>query len=485
MNKEDKSYSLVLASIYVLFFLIIFSSTESLSSAQSNSLAEYAYVPNIETNTVSVINTTTNTVTATLPVGTIPNGVAINQDGSKVYVTSTGNDEDPGRRFSIIYTDTYEVVPKLVGEGYGYKPLGIAITPDETLYIASSVTEKVYAINQTALKTTPISVGIRPLGLAITLDGKWVYVANQGSGTVSVINTTTNNVTITVPVGSEPYEVAVDPNGECVYVTNEGSGTVSVINTTTNNVTATVPVGIHPTGVVVTPDSKKVYVANHNSYKGTVSVINTTTLKVTPIDIQGVNLCGVAVTHNGDFVYVTATGSKNVSGGVFVINTTTDIPKKVLGGSGQTGLGQFIGPVPGSKLETKTTLSFSPNQSLTSEISKSMTLTAAVSVSSKGAEELTGKVIFMDECAPIGNGSDVNLVGQAILDTSSLPNGSHSIIARYSGNDIFRPSTSPFLTIKVPEKNSSGKIIGIIATFIVLITAIINFITAYVNKARK
>lgn len=139
MRKGDKAYFLVLTLTSLLFFLIIFSFTDSISKAQTDSSTEYVYVPNTKTNEVYVINATTNNIIATLPVGKIPNGVAVNRDGSKIYVTNTGDDEVPGRRFSIIYTDTYEVMPRLVGEGRGYKPLGIAISPDETLYIASSV----------------------------------------------------------------------------------------------------------------------------------------------------------------------------------------------------------------------------------------------------------------------------------------------------------------------------------------------------------
>jgi YVTN family beta-propeller protein len=261
-----------------------------------------------------------------------------------------------------------------------------------------------------------------------------------------------------------------------VYVTNEASNNVSVINTTTNNVTTTVAVGIHPTGVAVTPDGKKVYVANHNSYKGTVSVIDTTTHKVTTIDVQAVNLCGVAVTHNGNFVYVTATGSKDISGGIFVINTTTDIPKKVLGVTGSTGLGQFIGPVPGYQLETKTTL-ISSNQNLTSQ-TLTTTLIATVSVSSQEREKPSGKVVFMDESVQIGNGSDINSAGQAFLETSLLPNGSHSIIARYKGNDKFRPSTSSSLTLNVigeipPKKNLFEKISDNIVSIFVALCGIV------------
>ena len=57
-----------------------------------------------------------------------------------------------------------------------------------------------------------------------------------------MISTATNTVTATVTVGSNPWGVAVTPNGAYAYVTNEGSDTVSVISTATNTVTATITV---------------------------------------------------------------------------------------------------------------------------------------------------------------------------------------------------------------------------------------------------
>ncbi len=60
-----------------------------LGSAQS--LAQNAYITNYGSNTVSVIDTATNTVTATIPVGIDPYGVAVTPDGSKVYVANVGS----------------------------------------------------------------------------------------------------------------------------------------------------------------------------------------------------------------------------------------------------------------------------------------------------------------------------------------------------------------------------------------------------------
>jgi YVTN family beta-propeller protein len=126
---------------------------------------------------------------------------------------------------------------------------------------------------------SPIPIGNVPVGLAVTPDGSTVYVANNASNTVSVINTGTNTVTTTIPGGSGPWGVAVTPDGSTVYVSNDIGSTVSAIATATNTVTFTIPVGPSPFGVSVTPDGDVVYVANGGS--NTVSVIATATNTVT------------------------------------------------------------------------------------------------------------------------------------------------------------------------------------------------------------
>ena len=80
-----------------------------------------------------------------------------------------------------------------------------------------------------ATVTATIPVGSYPWGIAVSPNGQYVYVANQGDSSVSVINTASNTVTATIPVGSTPRGIAVSPNGQYVYVTNFGSNTVSVL----------------------------------------------------------------------------------------------------------------------------------------------------------------------------------------------------------------------------------------------------------------
>lgn len=484
MRKGDKSYSLFLTSTAFLLLLIIISSIELVATAHSDLSAEYAYVPNEKSNTVSVINTTTDAVISTVPVGNVPVGVAISLDGTKVYVTNFGNDDIPGRTVSIIDTATEEVTSMNVEEGKPGKPAGVAIYPyEQKVYVAKLLNGKVRAVDLITNKASDIPVGTDPCGIAITPDGSRIYVANTGSNTISVINTVTNNVTKTVNVGVKPYGVAVNKNGTKVYVTNMESSNVSVINTITNEVTDNLTAGKDPHGIAVTPDEKWVYVANHNTPMGTVSVINTTTKDVTNITV-GKNPCGVAVNKNGTKIYVTNSGTTDDLGGtVSVIDTET---KTVMGqpisvGIRPSGLGQFIGSVPGSRVETMTTLTSSPNRFLVGE---SRTLTATVSATSQVTEKPSGTVTFMEGATSIG--TETLSDGQAILDTSLLSNGSHSIIARYKGNNQFRPSTSSSFTLIGQDLSSKKSVLEhpIVAGIIIAVVSGIISLGLYIIKKK-
>jgi YVTN family beta-propeller protein len=77
--------------------------------------------------TVSVIDTATGWVTATVPVGIGPNRVVVAPDGRHAYVTDYGTDTTPDTAVSVIDTATNAVTATIpVGKG----PRGIAVTPD-------------------------------------------------------------------------------------------------------------------------------------------------------------------------------------------------------------------------------------------------------------------------------------------------------------------------------------------------------------------
>jgi YVTN family beta-propeller protein len=84
-----------------------------------------AYVTNMASGTVSVINTSNRRVIKTIPVGTEPFGCALTPNGQKLYVANQSSDT-----VSVINTATDLVVKTITG--VGVKPHGIAITADGT-----------------------------------------------------------------------------------------------------------------------------------------------------------------------------------------------------------------------------------------------------------------------------------------------------------------------------------------------------------------
>ncbi len=93
-----------------------------------------------------------------------------------------------------------------------------------------------------------------PAALAVTPNGKTLYVINEGSQTVNLINTANNTIDGSISVGNTPDGIAVTPDGLTAYVSNETDNTVSTIDTATKKVSQVITVGNGPDGIAITPD---------------------------------------------------------------------------------------------------------------------------------------------------------------------------------------------------------------------------------------
>ena len=244
----------------------------------------FAYVINTLGDTVSVISAATNTVVATVPVATFPQGIAITPNGAFAYVTSSA-----ASTISVIDTATNTVVATIPVSSI---PFRIAIAPNQPL---AYVTHGAFDPSVTVLNTTtntvvanipvPVNATIAP---AVTPNGAFAYVTCLSLPTgskLAVLDTATNTVVAIVPLPAETFApgVAIAPNGTRAYVANNGNArccaepgpsSVSVIDIASNTEIANVPVG-SPNGIAVTPDGARVYVTNLSN--NTVSVISTDT----------------------------------------------------------------------------------------------------------------------------------------------------------------------------------------------------------------
>lgn len=207
----------------------------------------------------------------------------------------------------------------------------IAITPNGTsAFIASTTPAGLFRVNLTTLAVTPITLtgALQPFGVAVTPDGKKVYVSDTAGspGRVFIVDVATNTEDPAGPinVGAGPFEVSVSPDGERVYVLNAGDNTVSVIDIATNAVIDTIAIptttiGAFVSALAINSKGTQAYVAV--TFDNVVVPINLATNTVgTPIPLNPGDTfpAGIALTPNGKTAFVvnfnTITRINNVNG---------------------------------------------------------------------------------------------------------------------------------------------------------------------------
>ena len=272
-----------------------------------------AYVANLNDNTVTPIDLATGRAGTPIfvGIGSYPGAVAITPDGKTAYVANISSD---ATLTPIDLATGRTGTPIQLGPG-GAHAIAVAITPDgKTAYLTEGTAVSEGTVTPIDLVTgragTPIQVGIDPDSIAITPDGKAVYVPSFYDGTVTPIDVATGRVGTAIPAGSHPYAVAITPDGATAYVAQDNtSGTVTPIDVATGRTGAPIPVGIDPDAIAITPDGETAYVVNSGA--NTVTPIDVATGRAgTPIpmkNIQEVNAHSteaIAIAPDGKTAYV-------------------------------------------------------------------------------------------------------------------------------------------------------------------------------------
>src|SRR5947199_367193 len=154
--------------------------------------------------------------------------------------------------------------------------------PRVKIYVTNEMSGDLSVIDgdtQTAIGTFPL--GKRPRGIKVSPDGKSLFVAlsgspNAGPGVdpktlpppdrnadgIGEIDAATYKVKRVIHAGNDPEQLDISADGRRLYVANEDAAQVSVVDVSSGNVIATVKTGDEPEGVTIRPDGKVVYVTS-------------------------------------------------------------------------------------------------------------------------------------------------------------------------------------------------------------------------------
>ena len=253
-----------------------------------------------DSNVVQELEVATDKIVTTLPSGADPEQFDISRDNTKLFIA---NENDAA--VTVVDTASRTVVKQF---DTGVEPDGIAISPDQKWAIATSETtsmvhwfdvEKMVAVDDTLVDQRPryarfsldskllwvrSEVGgsvtlldvatrkilkviqfdipgvlhdeVQPVGIRLTTDGKYAFIALGPSNQVAVVDAHTYEVLKYILVGRRVWHMALTPEEDKLYTTNGVSGDVTVIDVKTLEPVKSIKVGRYPRGAAILPTGK-------------------------------------------------------------------------------------------------------------------------------------------------------------------------------------------------------------------------------------
>lgn len=266
------------------------------------------YVPNFVDRTLSVIDSATNAVIGTVPLTYQPTAVAVDTVSTPLVAKATTT-----ARPAVL------IQP----------PVGSTQT---TVFISSYNDEKVMVMDAaTDILGAPVSLTLNNYikGMDVDTSSHLLYVAGEEGasfdGTISVIATATHALTKTVYGGDTHYDVAVDSGTHKIYAGSDGLDSVSVLDGATNTI-ATPISALEADGLAVDSSTHMLYVAGLGNDALTVINESSNTIATTvPMDSGGSSVAVDPTTHTIYVVNELANKVTVVDGTTNKVRTTVDV----------------------------------------------------------------------------------------------------------------------------------------------------------------
>jgi YVTN family beta-propeller protein len=199
---------------------------------------------------------------ATVPVGKHPHEMVISPDGRYAYTADNGTMaiEDTGLGNNTVSMIDIRARKRsaVISLGNYHRPHGIAIdarTGD--LLVTTEIPARLLVIDGKSHKILRAydPKGKTPHIVTLGKDGKFAYVSNAGSNTVSAIELASGKVTL-IPVGTRPEGSTLSKDGTRLYVANRFSNEITIVDTAKKAKVGSIKTGAQPVRVQLTPDQK-------------------------------------------------------------------------------------------------------------------------------------------------------------------------------------------------------------------------------------
>jgi YVTN family beta-propeller protein len=208
---------------------------------------------------VRVIDVATGTIVQTIPLGSgaeYPVDVVFSANGSSAYVSSRDDSVIVPISTSTYVLGTPIALPSSAEGGK------MVLNPcDSKIYVVDWFGPALFVVDPATSTVTPKTLGVSLWDLAVSPDGKTLYVTDRGPDTLIVYDVATLTPKTSIPVCADPWGVDITPDGSTVIVACEDDHALSFVDTTTLVAT---PLALgadsDPRDVEISADGKTAYV---------------------------------------------------------------------------------------------------------------------------------------------------------------------------------------------------------------------------------
>ena len=159
---------------------------------------------------------------------------AFTPDGKMVYVVNAG-----AGNISVVDVNTHEITKTLPGAKGA-----MAIRPTNNwsqFWLTAPADNKLLLMNAgTGEVEASIDVAGEPHGLALSPDGKTMYVGQRGLGQVAKIDIASRKIVKTVSLGKRPDMIAISSDGKSIFVAIRDENKLTTVSTADLSVTGQV-----------------------------------------------------------------------------------------------------------------------------------------------------------------------------------------------------------------------------------------------------
>ncbi|MFQ5561958.1 MAG: YncE family protein [Parvularculaceae bacterium] len=249
----------------------------------SAATAETLIVGNKNENTVSFIELATGETVAKREAGDAPHEVAVSPDGKTAAVVAYGGRFRRGDEIHVYDVKT-ATRAKVIALGNHRAPHGIKWTPDGArLVVTTEASKELVIVDPDAGAVTaaiPTDQNVSHM-VALSPDGTRAYVANIGSGSMTVVDLRAKKRIRNIKTAAGAEGIAVTPDGREVWVANRDDDTIMVFDAETLERTHRIETGRVPIRVEISPDGATVIATLYG--EGRLVVIDASAKEITRV----------------------------------------------------------------------------------------------------------------------------------------------------------------------------------------------------------